>query len=160
LASYGDLAATEARQGTGGRNKVSRIYSCRLDCLIRLEVFAAPVLYQTAVRRRLLYTCHEHAQFAARTREVVDGATPLINSQKPSGTSNAAIGIHRNDAIDPETNPASCKGRPTTRRAEATTPSQASKTGIIRPRSRRYEKSRLPIAKKIALMVEFGPLRK
>ena len=80
----------------------------------------------------------------------------MMSSQKASGTSKANIGIHKYETTGPLTNPASCKGRPTTRRTEATTPIHANEIGIVRPRRKRYEKSVLPMANKIAGMLEWG----
>src|SRR6266550_3272925 len=78
------------------------------------------------------------------------GATPLKTSQNPSGISYAAIGNHMSCVTAPRSNPPSCSGRATTIRMDATTPSHASGTGIIRPRSSNQEKSVLPRAKKLA----------
>ena len=50
----------------------------------------------------------------------------------------------------PRSHPASCRGRATTSRIDATTPSHASALGIIRPRNKSHEKSVLPTAKKVA----------
>ena len=82
-----------------------------------------------------------------------------MSNQKPSGTSNATIGIQTYEVKGPLRTPASCRGRPTTRRSEATTPIQARGTGTVRPRRRRYEKRVLPMANKIALIFQSGPLR-
>src|SRR6266540_767154 len=79
-----------------------------------------------------------------------NGATPLMRSQNPSGISYAAMGNHMSCVTAPCSNPPSCSGRPTTIKIEATTPSHASGTGIIRPRSSSQEKSVLPRAKKLA----------
>ena len=46
--------------------------------------------------------------------------------------------------------PASCKGNPMMRMADATTPSQARPRGIMRPRSRSQQKNVLPMAKSVA----------
>src|SRR6266481_4743334 len=91
-------------------------------------------------------------------------ATPLMSSHSASVTSNTNSGSHMshvtplNQLPAPAKNPRSCSERITTTRADASTPSQASGTGIIRPRSRSQEKSVLATAQKIALLP--SPLRR
>src|SRR5579872_1535569 len=89
----------------------------------------------------------DHYEFAARKGVL----TPLMISHSASGTSNASIGSHMIVVIGPLRNPTACKGRPITNRTDATRPVHASGMGIIRPRTKRYEKSVLPTAKKIAV---------
>ena len=79
------------------------------------------------------------------------GATPRVRSHSPSGTSNASIGSHMNDASGWPSQPASCKGKPITSRSDAANPSIASAAGIVRPRRRRYVKAVLPTAKNVAV---------
>ena len=71
-------------------------------------------------------------------------------SYSASATSNSIIGYHMSDVTGPPSSPASCRGKHTTGRIDASTPSQASPTGIMRPRRRSHEKSVLPMAKKAA----------
>src|ERR1700730_12799537 len=80
-------------------------------------------------------------------------ATLLTISQKASVISNTATGSQTSGMSELGANPASCSGRMTTGSAEPNTPSQARATGIIRPRSRRYENSVLPTAKSTAAVV-------
>src|SRR5213078_2103983 len=81
--------------------------------------------------------------------------TPLMIIHSASVTSNTSIGNHTSSVIGPPRNPASCKGRTTTSRTDATTPSDASANGTIAPRRSNQEKSVLPTAKKDAAMIGF-----
>jgi hypothetical protein len=73
-----------------------------------------------------------------------------MSSHSASATSNTYAGNHMNEVTGPPANPASCRGRITTSSTDASMPSQASGTGIIRPRRRSRAKKVLPTAKKVA----------
>src|SRR6267143_1209090 len=68
--------------------------------------------------------------FAVRAHRVACAATPLTSSHTPSGTSNASIGKYMSWVIEPRRTLAICSGSPTTSRTDASTPSQASATGL------------------------------
>src|ERR1017187_1540135 len=80
---------------------------------------------------------HEEVAFSSKDLQVACAATPLMSSHSPSEISNASIGKYMSWVMEPRRTPAICSGSPTTSRTDASTPSQASATGIIRPRKKR-----------------------
>src|SRR5712691_13275264 len=72
----------------------------------------------------------QRSLFAARAHRVACSATPLTSSHTPSGTSNASIGKYMSWVIEPQRTLAICSGSRTASRTDASTPSQASATGL------------------------------